>query len=164
MPVPRFLHSRLMLWEMTISYLFLLPRPPTPPFPHPQMRRHMLQLSFCFSEEVDFPFCYLHTILTFHVLEVTLHPAYTDASRRWIREWKKSLVMVTKGVRVVVSADWLGPGWGEIGHCLWPWRQPWSCSSDFVKLGLVGSLYFLGLELKHNWGLDVVFSLTENSH
>lgn len=48
---------RRLLWEMTVSYLLLFPRPPTPPFPCPQLSIEVLQLSSYFSEEMDiFPF------------------------------------------------------------------------------------------------------------
>lgn len=70
---------RRLLWEMTVSYLLLFPRPPTPPFPCPQLSIEVLQLSSYFSEEMDiFPFFvyYLYTVLNFYVLMVTLDSTF----------------------------------------------------------------------------------------
>ena len=54
--------------------------------------------------------------------------------------------------RVVVSTDWSAPGQGVVSHHSRSQRQsrgPWP-----------GLATFLGLELKHSRGLDVVSSLT----
>lgn len=32
------------------------------------------------------------------------------ASRGWVMQWKKSLIMAAKGFGVMGSPDWLGPG------------------------------------------------------
>ena len=57
-------------------------------------------------------------------------PGSPVASRGWTG--KKSLIMLTKGMRVVVCAHWKVLGERVIGHCIWPWHQPrppcgWFC-------------------------------------
>ena len=75
------------------------------------------------------------------------------------------VVMVNEGVRVVVSTDWLvlarlGCNWSL--HLVLISALELFCptSPGFV---LWDHSSFFGLELKHNWGQDCVFSLIENS-
>ena len=62
---------------------------------------------------------------------------------------EKSLIVVTKGVRAMVSTDWSG--------------SLIRVSGSDLSLGPASSVFaaFLGLELKQNGGLDVISSSTE---